>query len=303
MSADGSRAYRTVGDVPLLVADGDGGPIDGSAIAAGGQASGGGRLRAALRRLAPSPTLNPQAGLRYREFAGLVEQQAADRRARVLVIGGGTLGKGMEELAASRSLDLVETDVYLGPRVRVACDAHALPFADGAFDAAIAQAVLEHVLDPAQVVAEIHRVLAPGGLVYAETPFMQQVHEGAFDFTRFTELGQRRLFRGFEEVRRGVAVGPASALVWSLRYLARSLPRRPGPLVTVLDRLALLAFSWLKHLDRVLVDRPGASDGASAVYFVGRRAERPASDTEIVRGYRGLVRTAAWDRLGAGTST
>jgi SAM-dependent methyltransferase len=39
------------------------------------------------------------------------------------------------------------------------------------------QAVLEHALDPPVVVAEIYRVLKPGGLVYADTPFMQRVHE------------------------------------------------------------------------------------------------------------------------------
>ena len=36
----------------------------------------------------------------------------------------------------------------------------------------LVQAGLEHVRDPWQVVAEIHRVLKDDGLVYAETPFM-----------------------------------------------------------------------------------------------------------------------------------
>ena len=35
--------------------------------------------------------------------------------------------------------------------------------------------------------------------MYAETPFMQQVHEGAYDFTRFTVLGHRCLFKYFEK--------------------------------------------------------------------------------------------------------
>jgi 2-polyprenyl-3-methyl-5-hydroxy-6-metoxy-1,4-benzoquinol methylase len=45
-------------------------------------------------------------------------------------------------------------------------------FGDGTCDAVVVQAVLEHVLQPDVVVAEIHRVLRPDGLVYAETPFM-----------------------------------------------------------------------------------------------------------------------------------
>jgi hypothetical protein len=65
-----------------------------------------------------------------------------------------------------------------------------------------------------------------GGVVYAKTPFMQQVHECAFDFTRFTEVGHRRLFRRFDDIDRGVAVDPASALLWAAGYFARSVPRR-----------------------------------------------------------------------------
>jgi ubiquinone/menaquinone biosynthesis C-methylase UbiE len=65
-------------------------------------------------------------------------------------------------------------------------DGHQLPIADGSVDGVWIQAVLEHVLDPSIVVQEIHRVLTPGGVVYAETPFMQPVHEGAYDFTRFS---------------------------------------------------------------------------------------------------------------------
>ena len=50
--------------------------------------------------------------------------------------------------------------------------------ADASVDGVIVQAVLEHVLDPRTVAAEVERVLRPRGMVYAETPLMQQVHEG-----------------------------------------------------------------------------------------------------------------------------
>jgi hypothetical protein len=98
----------------------------------------------------------------------------------------------------------------------------------------VAQAVLEHVLDPWRCVEELHRVLASGGLVYAETPFMQQVHEGRFDFTRFTHLGHRRLFRRFEELDSGAVGGPGMALAWSWRYFLWSFARGPlsGSLLT-----------------------------------------------------------------------
>ena len=104
----------------------------------------------------------------------------------MLIVGGGILGFGAGALASSPLVGLIETDVYIGRSTAVVCDAHDLPFADGSFDAVVIQAVLEHVIDPVRAVAELHRVLRPRGLIYSEVPFRQQVHEGAYDFTRWT---------------------------------------------------------------------------------------------------------------------
>ncbi|MEL6977218.1 MAG: bifunctional 2-polyprenyl-6-hydroxyphenol methylase/3-demethylubiquinol 3-O-methyltransferase UbiG [Pseudomonadota bacterium] len=45
----------------------------------------------------------------------------------------------------------------------------ALPYADGAFDAVVCVDVLEHVTDVDQVLAEVRRVLKPGGLFLYDT--------------------------------------------------------------------------------------------------------------------------------------
>jgi SAM-dependent methyltransferase len=242
-----------------------------------------------LSRFFPSGSLNVGAYERLVQVGSLARQLAVPAPARILVVGGGALGEGMEALDGVEGVTLIETDIYLSGRVSVACDGHHLPFADGVFDAVVVQAVLEHVISPQRVVEEIHRVLRPSGIVYAETPFMQQVHEGAFDFTRFTELGHRRLFRMFEEIDRGAALGPATALVWSLRYFMRALPPRSYRTALALDRLALLATFWLKYLDRRLVKHPGGRDAASGVYFLGRRAEQALADRDLVEAYRGLI--------------
>lgn len=58
-----------------------------------------------------------------------------------------------------------------GPRLRlVRGDVVRLPFAPGAFDAAVCGEVLEHVTDDAAAVAELARVLRPGGVLVATVP-------------------------------------------------------------------------------------------------------------------------------------
>jgi SAM-dependent methyltransferase len=49
-------------------------------------------------------------------------------------------------------------------------DAHAMPFADGSFDAARVERALQHVEDPAGVLAEMARVVRPGGIIVASEP-------------------------------------------------------------------------------------------------------------------------------------
>jgi SAM-dependent methyltransferase len=146
------------------------------------------------------------------------------------------------------------------------------------------QAVLEHVLSPAEVVAEIHRVLKPGGLVYAETPFMQQVHEGAWDFTRFTDSGHRWLFRGFTLIDSGTVLGAGTALVWSVRYAVAAVFRS-----RLVGTLAGVAVFWLRFVDRIS-GRAHGLDAASGVYFMGAKASEAIGPKEAVAYYRGAGR-------------
>lgn len=232
-----------------------------------------------LGRFLPKISANLKAAENYRRFTSLLPGP------RVLIVGGRILGEGSEELV-SPGLQTVETDIALGPRTQIVCDAHSLPFADASFDGVVAQAVLEHVVDPARCVDEIHRVLRADGLVYAETPFMQQVHAGAYDYTRFTHLGHRRLFRSFAEVDSGAACGPGMALAWSFTNFLQSFAN-----TRFQRRLARMAGHLttfpLKYIDPFLIDRPGSLDAASAVYFLGRKTDSVLADSELPNHYRG----------------
>lgn len=244
-------------------------------------------LRKVLSAIAPTLSSNLVGKENYESFARAVLELSAP--ARVLVIGSRVSGSGMEVLADRDDIQVVESDVEIGPRPAVVLDAHDIPFEDETFDGVIVQAVLEHVVDPVRCAAEIRRVLRPQGIVYAETPFMQQVHEGAYDFTRFTHLGHRRLWRDFEELASGVACGPGMALAWAWRYFLLSFTRRPAARTLASAAARGTAF-WLKYFDRFLANRPGAYDAASGFYFLGRKTQTRLADRQLPHLYRGGMR-------------
>lgn len=232
------------------------------------------------------PTLgrNVKAKQNYRAFAELLLEHSA--KPVVLVIGGSVLGHGMDALAREPGIQLVESDVSFGPRTQLICDAHDLPFEDNSFDGVIVQAVLQYLIEPSRCIHEVERVLKAGGLVYAESAFMQQVVHGRYDFTRFTHLGLRRLFRGFEEVQSGPVCGPGMALAWSCQFFLLSLATSRW-MRRVMHTLGRLTLFWLKYFDAALIDKPGTYDAASGFFFLGRKSGKTLSDRELVRLYRG----------------
>lgn len=197
--------------------------------------------------------------------------------AAILVIGAGD-----SEVRGNATY----TDVAFGKNIQCIADAHDLPFPDRSFDACVAVAVLEHVVDPHRCVDEIRRVLKPNGFVFSETPFMQPVHMGAHDFTRFTHLGHRRLFRHFEEIRSGIAGGPGVSAAQLFRYALASLSDRPVP-KKWLKLIGLLMAFPIRWIDCLCYENRGAYDSASGFYFLGRLGQSPMSDRDLLSHFRG----------------
>lgn len=214
-----------------------------------------------------------------RELDRLVE--LAGGAPTVLVVGGASVGNGVDRLYGDSLVRTIAFDLQASPVVQFVADAHDIPLVDGSVDAVVVQAVLEHVLRPERVVAEIHRVLRVDGFVYAETPFLQQVHGGAHDFTRYTASGHRWLFRAFEQIEAGVVAGPGTQLLWSVDHLVRGLTRSE-----LAGKAARGALFFLRSLDRFIPDDYGL-DGASCLFFLGRRTDRELSPAELVASYPG----------------
>lgn len=243
------------------------------------------RIKKFIKNLFPDINSNIKTNKNYEKFAELVLKQ--DEISKVLVVGGSVLGQGMEALLSVPSIELIGSDVTFGPCTSLICDGHDLPFEDNSFDGVIIQAVLEHVVDPNRCVEEIHRVLKDNGIVYAETPFIQQVHMGKYDFTRFTHLGHRRLFRKFDEISSGSACGPGMALAWSYQYFLGSFVTTKAA-QSFTNAFAKLTSFWLKYFDYYLIDKPGVFDAASSYYFFGRKSNQILSDRELIKLYKGL---------------
>jgi SAM-dependent methyltransferase len=139
-----------------------------------------------------------------------------------------------------------------------------LPFADAAFDAVIAKDILEHVQRPWELVAEIRRVLRPGGQAIISVP-MAKPHVVWEDYTHirgFTRRAIVALLRdgGFEVVdlwRMGpVPLSMRLDLVWAVpRLLAVPVADylwgsswevlvRPIPVTGCTDRLVTASRCW-----------------------------------------------------------
>ena len=96
--------------------------------------------------------------------------EAARRGATVVA-----LDAGADEVAEVRDtfgamVDAGELDEPGAGPARVQGDALRLPFADGTFDRVIASEVLEHIPDDAGAMAELARVLRPGGTMAVTVP-------------------------------------------------------------------------------------------------------------------------------------
>lgn len=242
-----------------------------------------GALKARISSLLPSLSFNK---ISKQNFDYLSTHFSGDKKYSVLILGGSIEGQGIQKFLRLRNLHIVESDVSFGPRTQVILDAHHIPFINESFDCVIAQAVLEHVVDPTRCVAEIYRVLKPGGMVYSEIPFMQQVHGGAYDFTRYSMSGHRRLFRRFEQKKAGALAGTGTTLGWSYTYFLISLFGFTPSLKLFLKTFARLTGFWLKYFDYLTMHLNRTVDGASVTYFIGSKAIQTLTDKELISYYK-----------------
>ena len=64
---------------------------------------------------------------------------------------------------------------------------------DNEFDTILLADVLEHIYKPKELIAEMHRVLKPGGKLMVFVPFFYWVHSEPHDYFRYTEYALKKM--------------------------------------------------------------------------------------------------------------
>ena len=78
-------------------------------------------------------------------------------------------------------------------RLDAKLDVRCLPFRDRSVDVVLLTEVIEHVVDGADVIREVGRVLKPGGMLLITWPFIYPLHELPHDYVRYSEFAMQAL--------------------------------------------------------------------------------------------------------------
>jgi len=134
----------------------------------------------------------------------------------------------------------------------VVADLAALPLASSTFDACLNVVTLEHVKEPAAVLAEISRVLRPGGELLLVVPQDWEVHQPPHDYFRYTCHGVQYLLE--KNAFTSISIQPVGGFFRLLsRRLWNSLEFLPAvlfPIAAALVAPAALLLPALEPLDR-----------------------------------------------------
>jgi ubiquinone/menaquinone biosynthesis C-methylase UbiE len=200
--------------------------------------------RAAQQYAAPQPLPDPRIDRKFRKICELVRAQLPCEAFLDAGCGDGRyLAALAAELPARRAGTDISERILETARQRVDADfrqgsLEALPFADGEFDLVLCTQVIEHVPDADGAIAELARVLRPGGALVISTDNARNFVTQALNAPRTAAVAALRL-RG----ARGRIESPATPYT---RATFRTLVERGGFTV---DRVETFRFHLMWPLD------------------------------------------------------
>lgn len=115
-----------------------------------------------------------------------VKKQSRYTRGRLLDLGS---GEGPYQDLFPQVDDYLRLDISPDGKTDIQGDGMKLPFHENIFDSVLCNQVLEHVPEPAQLLAEVKRVLRPAGVLLLTAPQTWGLHREPQDFFRYTRYG------------------------------------------------------------------------------------------------------------------
>ena len=144
----------------------------------------------------------------------------------------------------------------------------ALPLKSASVDLFISSSVIEHLSNPEKAVSELFRTIKPGGLVYAEIPFIGAYHMAPNDYQRYTISIFSR--HGFFLENKGICSGPVTALVLLIQHaIVEAMPI--GSVQFLLKVILTWVFHLLKYLDYYYNRLKGGEYLACNFFYLGRK--------------------------------
>ena len=127
--------------------------------------------------------------------------------------------------------------------VDITCDLNQkLPFSPEKFDCVILSDVLEHIVNPSNLLMEINRILVSDGVLLMNVPFFYWLHEMPHDYYRFT-ISALKFFllnNGYEEIKIEPVGGVLEVGVDIISKLVRVIPIVGRPIAFLLQGINLL---------------------------------------------------------------
>ena len=129
-----------------------------------------------------------------KNLALAISEFSANVHGHLLDVGCGTKPyRSLFKVESYRGLDIdspitrdrgIADDLY---------DGNLFPYQNESFDSALCNQVLEHVFNPDEFLAEINRILKPGGKLLLTVPFVWDEHEQPYDYARYSSFGLKAL--------------------------------------------------------------------------------------------------------------
>ncbi|HEX4684283.1 MAG TPA: class I SAM-dependent methyltransferase, partial [Gemmatimonadaceae bacterium] len=176
-----------------------------------------------------------------------------------------------------------DPEVILGP-------IESMPFESASFDAALCNAVLEHIVDAERAMSELARVVKKGGHIVVTVPFLQPYHACPDDYRRYTADGLAQLGRnaGLEVLE----LLPVHSIAQTIGWIVWEYAREKGG---VLRKSAAWLFAFLLTTLRTRTDtkvlknantvqavfRVPHSNEAAIIGTKWRRQPLPAACTKV----------------------